>query len=125
MPFGERRCRRGAGELRIERQQHDLVGLPSLDLGGGGGGARLPVAHGDKNAITVTEGRSERSGLGKAMIAGSWNRLKRNGLTAARESGPPRLNSTTAVRVMLPHAPAVPAARHGQAASPAGCHDRG
>src|SRR5215218_5558174 len=34
------------------------------------------------------------------MIAGSRNRLNRNGRTAFRLSGPPRLNSTTATRLM-------------------------
>src|SRR5688500_3831367 len=41
-----------------------------------------------------------RSKDGTRMMAGSLNRLVRNGRTASRESGPPRLNRTIAVRVM-------------------------
>src|SRR5688572_3870266 len=42
-----------------------------------------------------------RSKAGTRMIAGSLNRLNRNGRTASSESGPPRLNRTIAVRVMV------------------------
>ena len=34
---------------------------------------------------------------GSEMIAGSLNRLRRNGCTASGESGPPRLNRTMAI----------------------------
>src|SRR5471030_1957443 len=43
---------------------------------------------------------SQRNGLGRRMIARSLNRLNRKGSTAAGLSGPPRLNSTTARRLI-------------------------
>ena len=44
----------------------------------------------------ISRASSRRSGCGRPMIAASLNRLNRNGWTAGSESGPPRLNSTTA-----------------------------
>src|SRR5579862_3318721 len=50
--------------------------------------------------LAIIHATISRNGPGSAMIALSENRLNRNGRTAARLSGPPRLNSTTAILVM-------------------------
>src|SRR5262249_11464176 len=50
---------------------------------------------------------SQRGSFGRRMIAGSLNRSNRKGSTAARLSGPPRLSSTTARRLMALSAPAM------------------
>src|SRR5436309_12927137 len=42
----------------------------------------------------------QRNGPGRPMIAGSLNRLTRNGRTASNESGPPRFINTTATRAI-------------------------
>src|SRR5512143_2919687 len=48
------------------------------------------------------------------MIALSLNRLKRNGRTAGKASGPPRLNSTTAVFTLVPHTIPLPVGEGGK-----------
>src|SRR6266436_3286636 len=51
-----------------------------------------------RQAIRRVSGR--RNGPGRSMIAGSLNRLTRNGRTASNESGPPRFINTTATRAI-------------------------
>src|SRR5579864_5811642 len=46
----------------------------------------------------MTQASKLRKGCGRPIIAGSLNRLRRKGCTASGRSGPPRLNSTTAMR---------------------------
>src|SRR5687767_3749445 len=67
-----------------------------------------------------------RSKADTRMIAGSLNRLNRNGRTASSESGPPRLNRTIAVRLMRPaHASGLRTPyRHGRAWHTAVRHEK-
>ena len=58
---------------------------------GGFGGAAGRDKPGEQFCVTAPSGNLN--------ISGSENRLYKNGRTAASESGPPRLNSTTAVTV--------------------------
>src|SRR6202011_855888 len=48
----------------------------------------------------IKRASGQRNGPGRPMIAGSLNRLTRNGRTASNESGPPRFISTTATRAI-------------------------
>src|SRR6266404_5865490 len=48
----------------------------------------------------IKRASGQRNGPGRPMIAGSLNRLTRNGRTASNESGPPRFINTTATRVI-------------------------
>src|SRR3954471_22489176 len=57
-----------------------------------------------RRAMKLASG--SRSHAGRVMIAGSLNRLRRNGCTASSESGPPRLNRTIAIFIDLRRLPA-------------------
>src|SRR6202011_4858451 len=48
----------------------------------------------------IKRASGQRNGHGRPMIAGSLNRLTRNGRTASNESGPPRFINTTATRAI-------------------------
>src|SRR6186713_2512506 len=52
-----------------------------------------------REAMKRASGR--RSQAGRLMIAGSLNRLRRNGCTASSESGPPRLNRMMAIFISI------------------------
>ena len=144
VPFAQRRARRRRRELRVERQQDDLVRTETAHLFDDVGGARRGVAHGDEGfevravvraqrclqaprldcrsgprsascrpVLRRFRARSarggarsispsnQRNGWGTRMIAGSLNRLNKNGSTASSEDGPPRLKSTTATLMPL------------------------
>ena len=60
LPGRQGRTRRGRGELRIEGQQHYVVGAPALHIGCGFFRERVPVAHGDEAFHLVT-----RQGFGQ------------------------------------------------------------
>src|SRR5580692_6178637 len=48
-------------------------------------------------ALAMIRARNGRTKNGTRRMAGSVNRFSRNGRTASGRSGPPRLNSTTAI----------------------------
>src|SRR5487761_717735 len=65
-------------------------------------------ATGARRAAT-SRARGRRNSPGSAMIAGSPNRLRRNGSTASGASGPPRFISTTVLFAI-----SLPAGRAGE-----------
>ena len=114
----ERRFQRPRLRLGIGEQRR-CAAEPGVDLARGLARVRA----------RSSRANGKRSGAGSRMIAGSLNRLNRNGSTAASESGPPRFISTIAVRAMsATRRPARQAAarapRHARSAFPAIRHGR-